>query len=100
ANLAVLAICKYCGFFLQSFLAALRPGSSATGYQWIVPLGISFYTFRSISYTLDIYQRRLKPTANFADYALFVAFFPELIAGPIERAKQFLKQIDVSRIVT
>jgi len=61
----------------------------------ILPVGISFYTFQTLSYTLDIYRRKLKPSSNFIDFALFVAFFPQLVAGPIERARHLLPQLSV-----
>jgi D-alanyl-lipoteichoic acid acyltransferase DltB (MBOAT superfamily) len=59
----------------------------------ILPVGISFYTFQTLSYTIDIYRKKLKPTNNFIDFALFVAFFPQLVAGPIERAANLLPQL-------
>ncbi len=61
----------------------------------VVPVGISFYTFQTLSYTIDIYFRRLSPTVSFRDFALFVAFFPQLVAGPIVRAVEFLPQLDL-----
>ena len=66
----------------------------------VLPVGISFYTFQSLSYTIDIYRRELKPTRHFADFALFVAFFPQLVAGPIERARVLLPQISSTRTIT
>jgi alginate O-acetyltransferase complex protein AlgI len=65
----------------------------------MLPVGISFYTFQTMSYTIDIYRNELKPTRNFLEYALFVAFFPKLIAGPVERAKNLLPQIAKDRII-
>jgi D-alanyl-lipoteichoic acid acyltransferase DltB (MBOAT superfamily) len=59
----------------------------------VLPVGISFYTFKTLSYTIDVYRRKLEPTRALADYALFVAFFPNLVAGPIERAGKLLPQI-------
>ena len=58
----------------------------------ILPVGISFYTFQALSYTIEIYRRQLKPWHSFTDYALFVTFFPRLVAGPIVRARDFLHQ--------
>ena len=66
----------------------------------ILPVGISFYTFQTMSYTIDIYRHRLKPAQSFLDFALFVSFFPQLVAGPIERAKQLLPQILSPRKIT
>ena len=64
-----------------------------------IPLGISFYTFQTLSYTLDVYNGRLRPHYNFLNFALFVSFFPQLIAGPIEKAKNLLPQIIDQRIL-
>ncbi len=68
--------------------------------QVILPIGISFYTFQTLSYTLDIYRRQLTPTRNIIDFALFVSFFPQLLAGPIERARNLLPQIQAPRQIT
>jgi alginate O-acetyltransferase complex protein AlgI len=65
----------------------------------ILPVGISFYTFQSLSYTIDVYRKRLKPTDDFLLYALFVSFFPQLVAGPIERATHLLGQLARKRLV-
>ena len=99
-NLGLLGFFKYCNFFVDSFcdvfsLLGFHP--SPLTLQIILPIGISFYTFKSISYSIDIYRGEIKPTYNFLDYALFVSFFPQLLAGPIERAKAFLPQIGNSR---
>ena len=59
----------------------------------VLPVGISFYTFQTLSYTIDVYRRELEPEKDFFDFALFVAFFPQLVAGPIERAKNLLPNI-------
>lgn len=98
-NLGVLGFFKYYNFFLGSLNQLLsRFGILALpGYvEVILPLGISFYTFQTLSYSLDIYYGRLKPTKNLGNFALFVAFFPQLIAGPIVRARQFLPQLERS----
>ena len=60
----------------------------------ILPVGISFYIFQALSYTMDVYRGEIEPQKNLAKYALFVSFFPQLVAGPIERSKNLLKQID------
>ena len=93
----MLGFFKYYNFFLGS-LNQLLSGfgvSALPGYvEVILPLGISFYTFQTLSYSLDIYYGKLKPTRSLSDFALFVAFFPQLIAGPIVRARQFLPQLE------
>lgn len=95
-NLGLLAYFKYVNFFLQA--AADIAGSvglsvTALHLDIVLPLGISFYTFQSLSYTLDVWRGRLTPETSFARFALFVAFFPQLVAGPIVRAAQFLPQL-------
>lgn len=95
-SLLVLAYFKYVNFFIESFEAFLRGfGFSAEIplLDIILPVGISFYTFQSISYVLDIYRGRIEPVRSFRDFALFVAFFPQLVAGPIVRASHFLPQL-------
>lgn len=94
-NLALLGYFKYGGFLLDNFVAALelagihfRPAAPGI----VLPVGISFYTFQSMSYSLDIYRGKLKPWPSFLDFALFVTFFPQLVAGPIVRAAEFLPQ--------
>ena len=96
-NLSVLGFFKYYNFFVDSWLELF----SSIGYEiksiWtlsiILPVGISFYTFQTMSYTIDIYIKKLKPTKDFISFASFVAFFPQLVAGPIERASNLLPQI-------
>ena len=102
-NLGMLGLFKYLGFFVDSAVAGL----AALGYEAnpvtlgiVLPVGISFYTFQTLSYTIDIYRRELKPTHDFLDFALFVAFFPQLVAGPIERASKLLPNITTPRVVT
>ncbi len=96
-NLLILGFFKYYNFFLDSFVALLSASGLTTNFQTlniILPVGISFYTFQTMSYTIDIYRGELKPTNRFMDFALFVAFFPQLVAGPIERAANMLPQIE------
>ena len=95
-NLGVLGFFKYYNFFLENLNQLLSGmGFSVPGYvEVILPLGISFYTFQTLSYSLDIYFGKLQPTRSLVDFALFVAFFPQLIAGPIVRARQFLPQLE------
>jgi D-alanyl-lipoteichoic acid acyltransferase DltB (MBOAT superfamily) len=99
-NLGMLAIFKYFGFFVDSFqllLAGLGYQADPFTLSIILPVGISFFTFQTLSYTIDIYRRDLKPTRDFFDFALFVAFFPQLVAGPIERARNLLPNISEPR---
>lgn len=94
-NLGMLAFFKYCNFFIDT----LSPVLSSIGLECgtlsiILPIGISFYTFQTMSYTIDIYRGKLKPCDRFIEFALFVSFFPQLVAGPIVRAKNLLPQIE------
>ncbi len=101
-NLGILATFKYLGFFVNSFVDLLHSLGLEANYltlNIILPVGISFYTFQTLSYTIDIYKGKLKPTHNFTNFAAFVAFFPQLVAGPIERATHLLPQIESSRRV-
>jgi alginate O-acetyltransferase complex protein AlgI len=100
ANLSLLGFFKYFNFFAESFAVA----AGSMGWQVgdltlniILPVGISFYTFQSLSYTIDIYRKQLAPTKNVVDYLAFVSFFPQLVAGPIERAADLLPQFGVDR---
>jgi len=95
-NISILGFFKYFNFFASTLQVLLnRCGISIQPHfvQIILPIGISFYTFQTLSYTIDIYRNEIKPTEHFFDFALFVAFFPQLVAGPIERAKHLLPQI-------
>ncbi|WP_373354017.1 MBOAT family protein [Pseudoroseicyclus sp. CXY001] len=99
-NLGLLAVFKYLGFFAESFEALAGLFGYAPGWvtlQIVLPVGISFYTFQTLSYTIDVYRRDLRPTRDFLDFALFVAFFPQLVAGPIERARTLLPNIELPR---
>ena len=94
-NLGLLGFFKYGDFLLESFTdIALGFGViyQAPELDIVLPVGISFYTFQTLSYSLDVYRRRLDPWHSFVDYALFVTFFPQLVAGPIVRARDFLHQ--------
>ena len=95
-NLSILGFFKYFDFFAANLAALLGYfGISAHPHllRIILPIGISFYTFQTMSYTIDIYRKEMEPTRKFFDLALFVAFFPQLVAGPIERARHLLPQI-------
>ncbi len=103
SNLSILGFFKYFNFFVDGFsglAAALGIQADFPTLNIILPVGISFYTFQTLSYTFDIYRRKLEPTRDFLDFALFVSFFPQLVAGPIERAKNLLPQISQPRVLT
>ncbi len=96
-NLGLLAFFKYFGFFVEScqeLLQLVGLPFNTTTLNIILPVGISFYTFQTLSYTIDVYRNKLTPTRNLLDFALYVSFFPQLVAGPIVRAKSFLPQLD------
>ena len=95
SNLGLLSFFKYGNFFLDNFVATvavLGIDYSPPELDIILPVGISFYTFQTLSYSIDVYRGSLKPTRSFLDFALFVTFFPQLVAGPIVRAADFLPQ--------
>ncbi len=99
-NLGILAVFKYFNFFVDSAEAAL----SSVGWQTdffslgvLLPVGISFYTFQSMSYTIDVYRREIPPVQRLSDFALSISFFPQLVAGPIVRAADLLPQISKPR---
>ena len=94
-NLGFLGFFKYYNFFLDNFITAFSffgNDIKANSLHIILPIGISFYTFQTLSYTIDVYKRKLKPTKDFIAFAAFVSFFPQLVAGPIERATNLLPQ--------
>jgi len=94
-NLGFLGFFKYYNFFLDNFKTAFSffgTEINANSLNIILPVGISFYTFQTLSYTIDVYKRRLEPTTDFIAFAAFVSFFPQLVAGPIERATNLLPQ--------
>lgn len=102
-NLGMLGFFKYFNFFagnLQALAWSLGWRMSRVTLSIVLPLGISFYTFQAMSYPIDIYRRVIKPTRRFFDFALFIAFFPQLVAGPIERARNLLPQIANKRNIT
>jgi D-alanyl-lipoteichoic acid acyltransferase DltB (MBOAT superfamily) len=99
-NLGFLGIFKYYNFFAESLASTLNDVGLQTNFwslQVILPVGISFYTFHGLSYVIDIYRDRIKPEKNVISYALFVSYFPLLVAGPIERATHLLPQIKKRR---
>ena len=94
-NLGFLGFFKYYNFFVESFISSFSffgKEIQANTLNIILPVGISFYTFQTLSYTIDIYKKKLEPTRNFIAFAAFVSFFPQLVAGPIERATNLLPQ--------
>lgn len=99
-NLGFLGFFKYYNFFLDNFITAFSFFGSkinASGLNIILPVGISFYTFQTLSYSIDVYRRRLAPTKDFIAFSAFVSFFPQLVAGPIERATHLLPQFYTKR---
>lgn len=100
-NLGFLGFFKYYNFFIDNLISAFE----SIGYKLpliplniILPLGISFYTFQSLSYTADIYLKKIKPTIDFISFASFISFFPQLVAGPIERAAHLIPQFQNKRL--
>lgn len=99
-NLGILCFFKYYNFFLDNFIAAFSFFGAeirANSLNIILPVGISFYTFQTLSYTIDVYKRKLNPTKDFIAFLAFVSFFPQLVAGPIERATNLLPQFFTKR---
>ena len=100
-NLLLLAFFKYCNFFIESFIDLFHLFQIELDYSSIsivLPIGISFYTFHGLSYVIDLYKGKIESEKNIVDYALFVSFFPLLVAGPIERATHLLPQIKKIRL--
>ncbi len=100
SNLGLLAYFKYFNFFLESWSEAWSQLGFEMNYSsWsiILPVGISFYTFQTLSYTIEVFKERMEPTKDFLKFSLYVAFFPQLIAGPIERAQNLLPQLNLKR---
>ncbi|HEU0122796.1 MAG TPA: MBOAT family O-acyltransferase [Bryobacteraceae bacterium] len=92
SNLGILAAFKYAGFFLESW--AQLTGQTASKWEWTFPLGISFYCFQSLTYTIDIYRRDAKPTQSYLAHLTAVSFFPTTLAGPITRVSDLLRQLE------
>lgn len=99
-NLGMLGVFKYHDFFVENVATALT-SIGFTVHPWtlgvLLPVGISFYTFQTMSYTIDCYRGRLQPRTDFLDYVVYVSFFPQLVAGPIERADHLLPQVELPR---
>ena len=99
-NLGLLGFFKYYNFFLNNFITAFSffgTEIKSNTLNIILPVGISFYTFQTLSYTIDVYKRKLEPTEDFIAFSAYVSFFPQLVAGPIERASNLLPQFNSSR---
>lgn len=95
-NLGLLGYFKYANFFAENVLAAFGRDATTDILNVVLPPGISFYTFQTLSYTIDVYKKRIAPATSFSRFFLYVAFFPQLVAGPIERASHLLPQFDRS----
>jgi D-alanyl-lipoteichoic acid acyltransferase DltB (MBOAT superfamily) len=101
-NLGILGFFKYCNFFIESFAAVSNRLGLDIGtrtFEIILPVGISFYTFQSMSYAIDVYRRTLPATRSYLNFLAFVSFFPQLVAGPIERASHLLPQFERTRLI-
>lgn len=100
-DLSLLGFFKYYDFFVESLVNVLKLADinfGLTTLNIILPLGISFYTFETISYVIDIYKKKFAPIENIVDFAVFVAYLPKLISGPIERAKNLIPQIQAEKL--
>lgn len=100
SNLGILGVFKYYDFFVDNFITLMQLFGFHTNISLlnvILPVGISFYTFQTLSYSIDIYRKKIEPTKNFIAFAAFVSFFPQLVAGPIERASNLLPQFLTKR---
>src|SRR2546421_429960 len=102
-NLTILGFFKYYNFFIESMAAVLakaglpfHPGT----LDIVLPWGISFYTFQTMSYAIDVYRRELPPTRSLINFMAYVSFFPQLVAGPIERARHLLPQFEETRVIS
>ena len=102
-QMSILGFFKYYGFFVESLeiaLGSLGIDVSAPTFKVLLPVGISFYTFQTMSYTIDVYRRLMTPVRLWTDFALYISFFPQLVAGPIERATHLIPQVLSPRKVT
>lgn len=100
-NLGLLCYFKYYNFFIENWINAWQSigvESNITSLNIILPVGISFYTFQTMSYTIDVYRNKIKNSKSLINFAAFVAFFPQLVAGPIERASHLLPQFSIKRV--
>ena len=96
-NIGILSVFKYLNLFSEigaGILSLTGVSTAAAHFDLLLPVGISFYTFQALSYTVDVYRGDVPPERNFGKYALFVSFFPQVTSGPIEKSKNFLPQLD------
>jgi D-alanyl-lipoteichoic acid acyltransferase DltB (MBOAT superfamily) len=103
SGLTILGIFKYLGFFVNSaekLLESIGLHANLPILSLVLPVGISFYTFQTLSYVIDVYRKQLRPAPNLLDFALYISFFPQLVAGPIERATHLLPQVLLPRTIT
>ncbi|MEQ1878017.1 MAG: MBOAT family protein, partial [Bdellovibrionia bacterium] len=101
SNMGMLAYFKYANFFADNFAASLEMMGLETSprvLSVVLPVGISFFTFQALSYTIDVYRGQIRARKSLVDVATFIAFFPQLVAGPIERAAHLLPQVEGTRV--
>ncbi len=101
-NIGLLLYFKYVNFFYEGFYEILNIfglESGNTSFQILLPLGISFFTFQTLGYLMDVYNDEIEPTRNLLDFSLFVAFFPKILSGPIERAANLIPQLEEKRVL-
>jgi alginate O-acetyltransferase complex protein AlgI len=98
ANLTLLGVFKYFDFFAGE-ISDLLDIKQSTGWRLVFPIGISFYTFQSLSYTIDVYRNRISPTRRYTTYLLYLAFFPQLVMGPIVRAEVLIPQLEARPVL-
>lgn len=96
-NLGILAVFKYYNFFVGSFAEMFGLDASGIAINVVLPVGISFYTFQALSYSIDVYKGKIEATRDLVEFAAYISFFPQLVAGPIERATNLLPQFQKSR---
>lgn len=96
-NLGILAVFKYYNFFVASFAEMFGLDASSISLNVVLPVGISFYTFQALSYSIDVYKGKIEATRDLVEFAAYISFFPQLVAGPIERATNLLPQFQKSR---
>lgn len=97
-NIGILALFKYYDFFVTEFAQLFRLSTDGLVIKVILPVGISFYTFQALSYSIDVYRGKLKPTKDIIAFSAYISFFPQLVAGPIERASNLLPQFQKKRV--
>ena len=96
-NLGILGVLKYYDFFVESFARLFGVDAEAHLLHLVLPVGISFYTFQALSYSIDVYKGKIAATRDVVAFAAFLSFFPQLVAGPIERATNLLPQFQQRR---